>query len=155
MSRFRGSPERDTDGTLFFAAFDPKHGEELWKSDGTEAGTVLVKDINPGPASSSPGGFANIGGTVFFSALDPLVGDELWKTDGTPEGTVLVADISPGPGSSCSSAGSSCPGRLINVNGTLFFFAKEPAHGDELWKSDGTAAGTVLVKGHQPRPRRL
>ena len=123
VSRFRGSPERDTDGTLFFAAFDPKHGEELWKSDGTEAGTVLVKDINPGPASSSPGGFANIGGTVFFSALDPLVGDELWKTDGTPEGTVLGADISPGPGSSCSSAGSSCPGRLINVNGTLFFFA--------------------------------
>ena len=55
------SPQNLTDvnGTLFFSAFDPQHGVELWKSDGTQAGTVLVKDINPtagyyGGGGSSP-----------------------------------------------------------------------------------------------------
>jgi len=42
----------NVDGTLFFAAFDPKHGEELWKSDGTPEGTVLGADISPGPGTS-------------------------------------------------------------------------------------------------------
>jgi ELWxxDGT repeat protein len=35
-------------GKLFFTAGDGVHGRELWTSDGTEAGTVLVKDIKPG-----------------------------------------------------------------------------------------------------------
>ena len=35
-------------GTLYFSANDNAHGQELWKSDGTAAGTVMVKDINPG-----------------------------------------------------------------------------------------------------------
>src|SRR6059058_564112 len=41
-------------GLLFFSTSDPLHGWELWKSDGTTAGTMLVKDIVPGPNSSWP-----------------------------------------------------------------------------------------------------
>ncbi len=37
----------EVNGTLFFTADDGMNGSELWKSDGTEAGTVMVKDINP------------------------------------------------------------------------------------------------------------
>ena len=57
-------------GTLFFAADDGSNGIELWKSDGTPAGTVLVKDINPGAAGSYPEHLTNVNGTLFFTADD-------------------------------------------------------------------------------------
>ena len=72
-------------GTLFFAGHEAATGTELWKSDGTEAGTVLVKNITPGPSSSDPGFFVVHGDTLYFSA-----GNRLWKTDGTELGTVAV-----------------------------------------------------------------
>ena len=98
-------------GTVYFRASDGASGSELWKSDGTEAGTVLLKDINPGSASSGPSGFTAVGGSVFFSANDGISGVELWKSDGTPAGTVLVKDIRPGVGA------SSIPSNLTNFGG--------------------------------------
>ena len=52
------------------------------------AGTVLVKDINPGSNDSGPRYFVNVNGTIFFSAWDSTNGEELWKSDGTAAGTV-------------------------------------------------------------------
>jgi ELWxxDGT repeat protein len=129
-------------GTLYFSANDGKDGRELWKSDGTAAGTVMVKDIKSGGKGSYPGGMTNVNGMLLFSA-DGGQGLELWKSDGTAAGTVLVKDINPG-------SGSSNPGHLINANGTLFFWANDGTHGIEPWKSDGTTAGTVLVKDINP-----
>jgi len=133
----------NVNGTLFFTAGDDTTGYELWKSDGTEAGTVLVKDINPGGDSSFPSDLTNVNGTLFFEAGDGTAGSELWKSDGTEAGTVLVKDIYPG-------SAYSLPRYLTDVNGTLFFSATDGVHGTELWKSDGTAAGTVLVKDLVP-----
>ncbi len=131
----------DFDGMLFFTADDHLHGEELWKSDGTEAGTVMVKDINPGlgDGTSNYSTPISVNGTLFFVADDGVHGKELWKSDGTEAGTVMVRDINPGPS-------NSQPTKLINFNGKLFFTASDGVHGTELWKSDGTEAGTVLVK---------
>ena len=126
-------------GTLFFHAVDGVHGDELWKSDGTAAGTVLVKDVDPGGSGSYLEYVTNVNGTVFFVPEEGFNGVELWKTDGTEAGTVLVKDIRPG-------SSSSQPRGLTNVNGTLYFFADDGTNGEELWKSDGTEAGTVMVK---------
>ncbi len=136
-------------GTLFFRANDGIHGIELWKSDGTEAGTLLVKDIRPGssygyPVGSNPGQLTKVQGTLFFTANDGVHGTELWKSDGTPEGTVPIKDIN--ATISGSYANGSFPSYLTAVNGVLFFAADDGVHGVELWKSDGTPEGTLLVK---------
>jgi ELWxxDGT repeat protein len=129
-------------GTIFFPANDGINGTELWKSDGTAAGTILVKNIRSGSGSSNPFSFTNVDGVMFFIADDGVNGSELWKTDGTTSGTVLVKDIIPG-----SSGGGHS--RLTNFNGILFFQASDGITG-ELWKSDGTSVGTVLVKNINP-----
>ncbi|WP_224369643.1 ELWxxDGT repeat protein [Hyalangium versicolor] len=129
--------------TLFFVAQEASSGRELWKSDGTAAGTQLVRDIFPGTQGSSPTGLTAVGGLVFFSANSGSGGYELWRSDGTAEGTVLVKEIYPGPL-------SSSPANLTNVNGVLYFSATTPGEGPELWRSDGTAEGTVLVKDISP-----
>ncbi|MCE9566400.1 MAG: hyalin [Planctomycetes bacterium] len=131
--------------------FFTTNNDQLWKSDGTTIGTVLVKDINPS-GSSALRYLANVNGTLFLSADDGTHGQELWKSDGTAAGTVLVKDINPGSASASPGNGASpiVGSRLENVNGTLFFTADDGTHGVELWKSDGTAAGTVLVDDINP-----
>lgn len=120
---------------LFFSGRDGK-GRELWKSDGSQTGTVRVKNIRPGTGHSNPHELVNVGGTLFFVANDGAHGNELWMSDGTAAGTVMVEDITPGAaGSSISS--------LTNAAGVLHFFKTEPTQ--ELWTSDGTPEGTSVV----------
>lgn len=132
-------------GRVFFTINDGVHGRELWSSDGTAAGTVLVKDIRAGAGSSTPWSLTASGKRLFFIADDGVHGIELWSSDGTAAGTALVRDIVPG-------SGAWYMGNLANLNGTLFFVAAETRDDHELWKSDGTAAGTVRVKDLRPGP---
>lgn len=137
----------NVNGTLFFRGFNAGTGSaglELWKSDGTEAGTVVVRDLTPGTTGTSFDNLVAVNNTLFFTATVGTLGRELWKSDGTDAGTVLVKDIAAG-------SGGSSPTSLCNVNGTLFFAASSgTASGVELWKSDGTDAGTVMVRDIHP-----
>ena len=74
----------------------PSSGTELWRTDGTEGGTVLVKDIQPGFGSSDPLRLTAAGNVLYFAAVTMDQGRELWKSDGTEEGTQLVKDVNPG-----------------------------------------------------------
>jgi ELWxxDGT repeat protein len=127
-------------GVLFFSGRSGA-GQELWKSDGTPAGTILVKDIYTGSNSSSPSNFIDVNGMLFFLSNNGTSGTELWKSDGTEAGTVLIKDIQAGSGSSAIS-------NMIAVNNILFFTITDGSNFLDLWKSDGTAAGTILVKNN-------
>jgi ELWxxDGT repeat protein len=135
-------------GQFFFAATDGIHGYELWKSDGTASGTVMVKDMNLGSAGgfiNQTGEFTKAGGKLFFRATDGVHGIELWVSDGTEQGTHVVRDINPGPDSGYGY-------NLVALRDFLCFTAYSPDYGYELWRSDGTEGGTYLVKDTWPGP---
>jgi ELWxxDGT repeat protein len=146
-------------GRLLLTADDGRSGRELWASDGTRAGTVLVRDINPGrepgapeacydgavgPSrhdtglSSDPQSFVLLGSIALFSAADGLRGRELWITNGTFRGTHRVADLVPG-------SRGSAPHDLVRFHDRVYFLAANPGPGESLWRTDGTARGTTRV----------
>lgn len=125
-------------GKLYFAASDGVVGNELWESDGTPAGTKIVKDIFPGPESSNPRDLILFNNNLFFTAIGSGSDRELWKSDGTESGTVIVKDIYPGPT-------TSYPQKFMAFNNLLYFVATDSVHGEELWQTNGTVAGTVLT----------
>jgi ELWxxDGT repeat protein len=134
----------------FFAASDATNGEELWVTDGTVAGTRLVKDINPGAAGSDINEMARFNDKVVFAANDGTNGMELWISDGTEDGTYLVKPIHEwGDGSN--------PNAFTQINETQFVFRARNVDSQEwvpsttdgeqywLWISDGTEEGTQLL----------
>ncbi|HSX32684.1 MAG TPA: hypothetical protein VLF43_05465, partial [Candidatus Saccharimonadales bacterium] len=122
-------------GRLLFTSIDKDnmYGHELWSSDGTVAGTHMVKDINPiGDGIRSRMALLHIGNAVYFSATDGVNDYKLWKTDGTEAGTVMVNDD--------PVTGDTNTGSLVEFNGKIVF-----NNTTSLWVSDGTAAGTYAL----------
>ncbi|HSS78810.1 MAG TPA: ELWxxDGT repeat protein, partial [Thermoanaerobaculia bacterium] len=114
------------DGKLYFTAYTPELGDELWVSDGTAAGTHPFLDLQKGAAGSRPLLLSVAAGRLFFAADDGEHGFELWSTDGVAAHTAMVADIAPGPL-------SSWPGRPVLAGGILYFAADDGIAGNELW----------------------
>ena len=174
---------------LYFSYNDGVHGSELWSTDGTNAGTKLVKDIMPNSMSTQPSKFFIFNNKLFFKGLAPIdtqalyatdgttigtdsvyncgeggcngftvfnnalyfisddqifsnLNDELYISDGTKAGTRILKDL--------KSNGSGAVGYLVNSGNQLFFAGDDGQHGTELWKSNGTATGTVQVKDITP-----
>ncbi len=113
-------------------------GLELWRTDGTETGTRLVKDIYPGDETSPPVLLGAVGGKALLRADDGSAGMELWASDGTEAGTNLLRDVRPGTQDANIRSITPCLGEV-------FFRGDEEQHGSELWASSGSEVGTRLV----------
>jgi trimeric autotransporter adhesin len=127
-------------GKLYFAATSENYGEELWVSDGTESNTILFKDLNPGSADSSPRNLIILNNELYFIANDGVSGQQLFKTNGTTGNIVKLTNF----------IDKTIP-RLTLVNDQLYFTSTETIleGGEgflEIWKSNGTKAGTTLIK---------
>ncbi len=116
--------------TLYFLADDGVHGQELWRSDGSSGSTTLVKDIRQFSFASNIKWLTPFNNELYFQADDGSNGAELYRSDGTSAGTVLVRNINTTAGGSAASS----PVSLRGVNGSLYFFANDGVHGNELWK---------------------
>jgi ELWxxDGT repeat protein len=148
-----------TGSSLFFTRWTEDEGNELWRTDGTPAGTSLVQSLRPGPESGVPmrehweswdrDGHARVaalpGDRVVFAGDDGVVGAELWTSDGTAAGTTRIADLFPG-------SAPSTPRQLVSLGAVVLFVAEDPVHGLELFRTDGTGAGTALVRDLVPGP---
>jgi len=136
---------------LFFEANDGINGYELWVTNGTAAGTNMVKDINVGSTDTKPlvlnwyGVYKN---KIYFWAYNGA----LWSSDGTPAGTQKI-----GPNNLIQPftklAGLEIPNTFVEYNGKLYFQGGDNTSGtvdQELWVTDGTTAGTKMVKDILP-----
>ena len=131
------------DEFILFPAKNGSYNEELWRSDGTENGTYMVKDINTFEDDGSiPRHFRLLGDDkVIFSACgysNACHDKELWITDGTEEGTQLVKDINPG-----SDGGN--PQWFTMLDDVYYFMAEDENYKRELWRTDGTTNGTYRL----------
>jgi ELWxxDGT repeat protein len=116
---------------LYFIAKDEEHGTELWRTDGTAAGTKLVMDIHPGKIGSFPSNLISDGKRLYFTAYTPESGVELWTTQGTASDTYQLYDLIEGPR-------GSLPNHLFLVGDQkeLYFVAESLEDGPQLWRSN-------------------
>jgi len=132
---------RDTyvyNDVAYFRYNDGQHGFELWRSDGTQEGTFMLRDINEGRRPSSPRRFFEFNDQLYFLANDGEHGYELWSTDGTAANTQLIKDTWPGRDGVIDLG--------FEILGDMFYFtANDGEHGVELWESDGTTNGTQRI----------
>jgi len=134
---------------VYFTAETAVEGRELWRTNGTSGGTALVKDIVAGSLSSNRENqyhLVSTGSYLLFAAQNAATGVELWKSDGTNGGTNLLIDINTGN----AGADSSNPSNFYILNSVVLFTATEAINGGEIWKTDGTVSGTVLLKDINP-----
>src|SRR5439155_12972401 len=141
---YLGNDGNDANGPLYFPVYSgsggffdnyatpPQDLHELWKTDGTAAGTVPIRGFDWVPDS-----LTDVNGKLFFVVDHGPLGSTLWTTDGTANGTVDVKDF----------GGQTVwrPSLLTNVNGTLYFTVATGTQGLQIWKSDGTTGNTVEV----------
>jgi len=125
---------------LFVGGGDVGIGFGIWVSDGTEDGTVMLRQYDDW---GIPYHLKDVDGTLFFTVNTSGHLAGLWKSDGTVDGTVMIKDFLTG-------VGGSNPLELRAVAGKLYFSADDGVHGFEPWVSDGTEAGTLLLADIEP-----
>lgn len=123
-------------GLVYFVGNTVQSGSELWRTDGTAAGTILVQDSNGGPANSGISNMTAVGNALLFGTTTT---GGFWNTEGTGATTTYLGQMT-------------AINTTVVVGNVMYFFGSRPASGLELMRSDGTAAGTGVVKDLAPGP---
>jgi ELWxxDGT repeat protein len=140
------------DSVIILSADDDINGTELWRTDGTLAGTYMIKDLFPGEdperheaGSSSPELFFHFNDEIFFVANSKDYGFELHKTDGTAEGTSIVKDVWTGNLGGLPTGGEFS--QYIDTSANYIYFRARASKQDPkcLYQSDGTGEGTQAM----------
>ena len=126
---------------LLFTAFDPVNGRELWSTDGTADGTQFLGDLDPGANYFGPSGPVEINGVLVFTGRIGNSGYEILASDGTPGGTGLLAETVLG----ADSAYADVTNGVFGSDGYYYFDASGEDLIYDLWRTDGTVAGTELI----------
>lgn len=122
---------------FYFIAQDDQSGKQLWRTDGTEAGTSKVKNESES-MSTYKIDMVTLGNKIIYNFKTYSFGEELWVSDGTEAGTHLLKDIRPG-------SNDANPNSMFLFNNHVYFVANDGVNGSQLWKTDGTEAGTQIA----------
>lgn len=123
-------------GSFYFVASPEPARMELWRSDGSAAGTAPVRSNGEVVSWFIMDELTEAGGKLFFVTRNP---DRLWRSDGTEAGTFVVKSLD-------------VIEDVVGLGSLVMFVADDGTHGLELWVSDGTGAGTRMVRDVRPGP---
>lgn len=123
---------------LYFTANDGTHGDELWKTDGTENGSGMIFDFSPGSDGSNPYGLTVLNNELYFGANSSLfpAGNELFKYNGSKFSQPI--ETYPGPN-------SGNPSFLTVQNNTILFGAQRNSEVSHFWLTDGSQGNTIEI----------
>lgn len=127
-------------GKVLFAGDDGTHGQQLWVTDGSAAGTVMLATINPNaPNYANINSITPLGnGRAVFQATDVTGSASVWVTDGTTAGTAEIAGYSGASNLNLTGIGK---GKVILT------------YGGSVYVTDGTLPGTGLLRAGLIGPR--
>lgn len=147
-----GSSYTKAGNYVFYRSSNSINGYEIWKTDGTEANTSMVKDIRVGSGSSISEYplFMEFNGIFYFKADDGIHGEELWRSDGTAAGTYMVKEINPGSAHAFDGMSNIYQNSLTTLNekgyavlNGYMYFAANDGTDSSIWRTDGTESGTT------------
>lgn len=137
-------------GAVYFNGYSTANGYELWRTDGSTPGTVLVADLQSNELGSvscancsTPTNFTVVGNSLFFEAGNVLygaTGRQLYKTTGN--GATLVKIIN-------TSSKNANIEHAVSYDDKLYFLATDNEN-QKIWQSDGTESGTFQITNNAP-----